>query len=369
LTVIRSRVNWCCSILTGHEHGVDNRIAAALVILLAVITAAPSFGSVPTLFQDHEPVEMELAADWGALCRNEDLGVCESLPATLSYVSASAERVTLSVEVRARGGWRRVEMRCTYPPLFIDFSTQEVEGTLFEGQFSLPLTTHCFSRRIDSVKNVLKEYLAYRIYRLFSEKSISARLARVTYRDKSAKTEPKPFPAFFTEHFESVAARNNSKLFQASYISAALLDPMESTTLALFQYLIGNTDWSMITGHNTVPLRARDGTVSILPFDFDFSGLVNARYAGPPPKLPIRRVTQRLYRGFCYPGLDWDSAFRPFIGRKAQVFGLTDEIAEWSESSARQARSFIEGFYSTLESPKKRRKRIEESCRPLYGSE
>jgi hypothetical protein len=312
---------------------------------------------------------MELAADWGAVCRKEDTDRCQSLPATLSYESASAGRVTLAVDLRARGQWRRVEMRCTYPPLFVDFAEDEVAGTLFEGQFTLPLTPHCFSRRSGSVNNVLREYLAYRIYQLFSEKSVSTRLAWVTYRDESGKAEPKPFPAFFTEHFESVAARNDADLFRANYIGPDLLDPVESTTLALFQYLIGNTDWSMITGHNTAPLRNRDGTVSIVPFDFDFSGLVNARYAGPPPKLSINRVTQRLYRGFCYPGLDWDSAYRPFLERKAQVFGLTDEIAEFSESAARRARSFIEGFYSTLESPKKRRKRIEESCRPTHSSE
>lgn len=261
-----------------------------------------------------------------------------------------------------------MEMRCTYPPLFVEFVEDEVVGTLFEGQFSLPLTTHCFSRRKDSAQNVLREYLAYRIYRLFSEKSVSARLAWVTYRNKSGKAESKQFPAFFTEHFESVAARNDADLFRANYISAALVDPVESTILAVFQYLIGNTDWSMLTGHNTALMRERDGSVSIVPFDFDFSGLVNARYAGPPPKLPIRRVTQRLYRGFCYAGLDWDSVYRLFIDRKPQVFGLIDEIAQWSKSSGRHARSFIEDFYGTLESPKKRRERIEESCRPLYSS-
>ena len=65
-----------------------------------------------------------------------------------------------------------------HPPLFVSFGDETARGTLFEGQTMLPLTTHC--RDSSSYEQyVLKEYLAYRIYNLLTDKSLRVRLARV----------------------------------------------------------------------------------------------------------------------------------------------------------------------------------------------
>jgi hypothetical protein len=102
-----------------------------------------------------------------------------------------------------------------------------------------------------------------------------------------------------------------------------------------------------------------------LPFDFDFSGLVAAKYAGPDPRLPLQSNRQRLYRGFCYPGLDWDELFRKFIAEKAKVFELLDETPGLTKRAQKSTRKFLKEFYKILDSPKLRQKNIVGACREI----
>ena len=133
--------------------------------------------------------------------------------------------------------------------------------------------------------------------------------------------------------------------------------------LRLFQYLIGNTDWSVIYGHNTMYIRDPEGLATAVPFDFDFSGLVNAEYAGPPPQLPIRNVRQRLYRGFCRPDLNWEALFERFEDRENAVFELIEGIPDLQPSHRKSAGNYVTRFFRDLESPERRQKRIIEGCR------
>src|SRR5690606_26257310 len=93
---------------------------------------------------------------------------------------------------------------------------------------------------------------------------------------------------------------------KASQLVYTQLDTEQASLVAVFEYLIGNTDFSMVHGardddccHNIVPFSREGQDYLIIPYDFDFSGLVNAAYASPNPELPIRSVTRRLYRGLC----------------------------------------------------------------------
>jgi hypothetical protein len=292
----------------------------ASMFLLAGLLVAPRLQALDSpLFSEATPLRFVLEYEFSDLCREPDAALCTDAPGMLHLEAGDGSRRSLRVGIRTRGWWRLHKMRCVYPPLFIVFGGDGLDGTPFERQTLLPLTTHCFSHDYRFRLYLLKEYLAYRIYGLFSDHSVRVRLAEVTYRDTSKGKEDGPRPAFFSEHFRSVAARSGAELLAKRLIGPGELDAMEMTTLAVFQYMIGNTDWSALAGHNVVLLRSADGRTSPLPFDFDFSGLVNADYAAPPPKLPIRRVTQRLYRGFCYPGLDWEQVYQTFLEKEALV--------------------------------------------------
>jgi hypothetical protein len=139
----------------------------------------------------------------------------------------------------------------------------------------------------------------------------------------------------------------------------------------LFQYLIANTDFSVKRGpsgegccHNgRVFARARSQQdFTILPFDFDQAGIVNTDYAIPADGLGIRRVTQRLYRGFCWQNealLDSISLFNENRQGIEAAF-LSEGI---SKSRTRRVQRFIDGFYDTINDPKELQKRLLDKCR------
>jgi hypothetical protein len=223
------------------------------------------------------------------------------------------------------------------------------------------LTTHCRDR--DSYEQyVLKEYLAYRIYNLLTDESLRVRLARITYRDAADPDDRTTRFAFFTEHFDSLALRRGARVSTASAVDLAYVDPRQLATMALFQYMIGNTDWSAIHGHNTVALRGIDGAISVVPYDFDFSGLVDSEYAGPPPELPIRSVRQRLFRGFCNPPPDWPALAASFMSRRAAIMELPASIPELQPEQVERVSAYLGEFWASLDS-ESGRARIESACR------
>jgi hypothetical protein len=126
----------------------------------------------------------------------------------------------------------------------------------------------------------------------------------------------------------------------------------------LFQYMIGNTDWSVVFGHNIVHIRNRDSLATPVPYDFDFSGLVNARYATTDPSLPISRVEQRLFRGFCLPGTEWKKMFTEFDHKTDVVLSLPDQ-ALLDPPHRQMAGSYLNAFFDDLG-----RKEITKNCRP-----
>ena len=338
-----------------------------LVFCLGLFAAVENAVSGTGLFLEDRVLKMDLIFESRDLCRDEDRSRCEDVPAILIYSADGQIDQEIPVLLKTRGNWRLRRDICTIPPLFIIFPEEKTEGTLFAGQDLLPLTTHCSSKRGRYDDYVLKEYMAYRIYNLLSEKSVRVRLAYIHYRKSAQSKLPEPHYGFLNEHFLSVAARNGDELWKTPRYDPAQSNPMEVATMELFQFMIGNTDFSALAQHNIVLLRDPGGEVTPLPFDFDFSGLVNAEYAGPPPDLPLHSVRQGLYRGFCHPGLDWDALFRKFRDKRMKVFELIESVPDLSSRARRSSLKYMKDFYKILDSPKKRQKMIVGACRPLTG--
>jgi hypothetical protein len=342
---------------------------AAAALGLAAATVAPSAAdgasasAEPTaLFAVHTPLAIELTIDRAALCRDPKRDGCSDARGTLLYPAADGTAISIGVTVRSRGRWRRETGHCPLPALFVFFDAQTAAGTPFAGQPMLPLTTHCRDRASYD-QYVLKEYLAYRIYNLLTDESLRVRLATITYRDAAHPEHGTTHFGFFTEHFDSLAERHTAEVWRVETLDVERVDAQELATLALFQYMIGNTDWSAVYGHNTVALRDAAGVASVVPYDFDFSGLVNAEYAGPPPELPIRSVRQRIFRGFCRPGPDWDAVFRDFGARRDAVMDLVETVPALASTERERTLAYLEAFFDLLASPERRAASIVAACR------
>jgi hypothetical protein len=148
---------------------------------------------------------------------------------------------------------------------------------------------------------ILKEYLVYKIYNLLTEKSFRVRLIKISYHDIKEKIKPRNQFAFFIEDVDDMAKRNNCVEVQPPRPHTEATNRQQTTMVALFQYMIGNTDWAVPLYRNIKLIRSKKDSLSLpfaVPYDFDYCGLVNARYAIPTPELPITSVRERLYRGF-----------------------------------------------------------------------
>ena len=332
---------------------------ALLGVGLEVAAADPD-----SLFSQHAPLSMALEIDMSKLCRDPAQANCEDVAATLVYDDSRSAQQRVSVRVWTRGNFRADH--CAMPPLFLSFS-ESADGTVFDGQTMLPLTTHCRHNSRAYEQYVLREYLGYRVYQQLSDKSLGVRLVRVTYSDPSGRNREVERHAFFTEHFDSVASRHTADVYKPERFDPHQSDSRELAVLDLFQYMIGNTDWSMIYGHNILLIRTPNGTATPLPFDLDFSGLVSADYATPPSGLPIRSVRQRIFRGFCRADTDWPAVFAHFKEHRAEVLALVDEVPDLSKSRRKRTARYLASFFEVLDSEKRRQKSIVDACRSLIS--
>jgi hypothetical protein len=347
---------------TPHLGLTEISLAAIVLLAVSLDRAMDANAAEAPLFAADEPLTIELEFDSRALCRPRPDKPCADTPATLSYVTPDGSS-SLNVRLRARGAWRSRKANCSIPPLFVYFDAQVDAGGPFEGQRALPLTTHCRNRSARYEQYVLKEYLAYRLYNLFTRQSLAVRLASITYRDARSRRRAEQRYGFFTEHFAASAARQGAEVLPTDEFDYGAADPREIARLELFQYLIGNTDWSVIKGHNVTYTRSRTGAPTAVPYDFDFSGIVDAAYAEPAPGLPIRSVGDRLYRGFCHPGLDWDGLFETFLNEREAVDALVAEVPGLAPKERLRTQEFARDFFDVVASPATRTEEIVAQCR------
>ena len=334
-------------------------MATVMIAVLGLGASAPANAAVDTatahVFDDDTPLEMDFFVDMKSLCRNPEHRGCGNEPIVISYVDASGHTRRIQGSTRVRGRWRRETGNCRFPSLFVFFDS-ETRNTLFDGQTMLPLTTHCRHERRIYERYVLKEYLAYRLYNLLTDKSLRVRLAHITYHDTSGDREPFTRYGFFTEHFETMAARNNATVWSPEVYDPRLADPNELAIHDLFQYMIGNTDFSVIYQHNIAIIRDPDGLATPVPYDFDFSGLVDAHYAAPSPILPIRSVKQRLFRGFCDDRVHWNAVLAVYGDRAGEILALNSSVEAYLASIDElevhpQTREFISSVMAELAAP------------------
>ncbi len=306
--------------------------------------------SIPPLFGSHELLELTLEADFDQLRRDRSQE-SEYRPARISFGQSDGSVLTLDIQVRTRGEFRLRRDVCNFPPLRVNFRKREVEHTLFADQDKLKLVGHCQDRRDEYEQYVLREYLAYRVYSMFTELSFRVRLARITYVQEGDADSLTKF-AFFIEHEDQMAARNGAMVVDSLNIHQSDLDEGQGTLLSIFQYFIGNTDWKASAAHNVeFVVRAGDPFPLAVPYDFDWSGAVDAAYAVPDRDLGTKSVTQRFLISPCRTEYDLSHVLNSFRERKDAIYALYSGLEAFSELSLKHSLEYFDEFYRILEDP------------------
>ena len=319
-----------------------------LLFLVAVLFALPATAAKP-LFSSAAPVSIGIEAPLDRLFRNRDSD--EAIPGTL--IDPAGTRLPITVQLR--GITRRSEETCAFPPLAVRFSAPPPANSLFAGEKKLKLVTHCQnSPSADRV--VLLEYAAYKMFQVLTPRSFGARLMTIRYTDPGGRAIASR-PGFFVEDLDDVASRNGTTELRAGpRIATTDLNRADAARYALFQHMLANHDWSMRAGpagdnccHNAKLIGAPgQGQTTPIPYDFDFSGFVNAPYALPPDQLRLSSVRERRYRGYCVHNADVIEAARQFRTKQAAMEAELAAVPGLDPRALASARAFMAGFFAEI---------------------
>jgi hypothetical protein len=325
-------------------------IAISAIALMA--SPAMSKDAEPrALFASDVPIHVTIQGPFRSLVSNR--------AKTPRAATLTAEGVTYPITLTPRGITRRTTSVCDFPPLRVEFTSPAPPNSLFAHQKHLKLVTHC-RRAEDFQQKVLLEYSAYRLYNLITPLSFRARLANVDYVDETGR----PYISrigYFLEEASQVAKRNGmTEAHMPDTIAGELLDPATSAKFAVFEYMISNYDWSMRAGpkgqeccHNSKLIKAPTSSqVFPVPYDFDWSGLVDAPYAGVQEGVNIDNLRQREYRGYCAHQAAARAFAAQIASRRAEFVGLFATIPGLQPREQAKAASFIQGFFNDVDSGK-----------------
>jgi hypothetical protein len=217
-------------------------------------------------------------------------------PADVVMHFGDSLNISEQIRVELRGNYRKEH--CEMASLMLDFKTKT--SPLLSDLKKLKLVGGCHEN-VSSEELVLKEYLVYKLYNILSPMSFRVRLLRITYNDTQKKIKPYTQYAFLIEDIQDLAKRNNCKEITKKAFGAETTNRQQITFVSIFQYMIGNTDWSLPNYHNIkmiVPLTDTLAPPYPVPYDFDYCGIVNAPYATPREDLDITTVRDRYYLGY-----------------------------------------------------------------------
>ncbi|MEO0473440.1 MAG: hypothetical protein AAF206_27760 [Bacteroidota bacterium] len=314
------------------------------------------------LFKDSSLVEVRILTDMKELLR--DRGEERSYhPAQITYEGLEEGKM-LPVELKVRGNFRRSRANCAFPPIRLKFKKDSVKQTLFHGQKKLKLVTHC-QNSASFEQFLVQEYLVYRMYNQLTDASFRVRMVKVSYEDVNGKGKPILKYGFLIEDEKDVAKRAGGDLVEVKNIHPRDCQPHNEVLVSLFAFMIGNTDWSIPNLHNVKmvqPLEVGKGPIAV-PYDFDWSGIINAPYANPNPTLGLDDVTDRLYRGFKQSPDRFDTAFALFNEKKAAIYALYNNNPYLKASTQKKAIRYLDKFYEIINSEKTREKLIISQCR------
>ena len=318
------------------------------------------------LFSTEAPLTLTLTAPWREFMRNKKSK--KPYPGTLEYVDESGAKHSVPVAFEARG-MNRLQV-CKVPPIKLIFEKEAMEGTPFRGNKSFKLSTHCDSgERWEQY--VGKEMLAYRIFNLVTDRSFKVRAVSVTYVDGAEATRDGPHVGFIVEPDSAMAKRNQLEKLEILKPRLEQLDSLQNSRFALFEYLIGNTDFAQLAGatpnhccHNSQLIGDNpQSTVFSVPYDFDSSGLVDAHYAVPNEVLKIRSNRERVFRGFCANNATLETARREFVRLEPQVLELARSDTHLDAHSKQWAADYLSKGFELLRDDAKFASDVTAKCR------
>jgi hypothetical protein len=323
------------------------------VLVLLFVTAQPGYSQTifdaKTFFLEVAPLKVTLTSDLKYLVKEKETAAFQKAIFTVTMPDSSV--VAAEIKVSARGVSRR--KICTVPPLKLSFDNPT--SPQLKALKSLKLVKSCRGSSSDE-QLLLKEYLIYKMLNVLTENSFRVRLLHITYEDTQGKIKPETSYAFLIEDVDVMAKRNGCKEMREIKINPETTDREQILLVYLFQYMIGNTDWSVLNNHNIklmMPKEKANARPIAVPYDFDYSGMVNADYAVVDEIMGISDVTQRRYRGFPRPITEVQTVIRLFQQKKESIYALLNNCQPLIAANKKKMIAYLDEFYDIISNERK----------------
>lgn len=317
--------------------------------LLLSLLIFPLFISAQTdpLFLSQDVLKLDIYADMEAVLA--DVGEAREWHNALFIYTESGKQYKLDAELKSRGNFRRKKEICGFPPLKVNFRKKQIAGSIFEGCDKIKLVTHCNSDDKEANENVLTEYLIYRIYNLISDTSLRVRLCEITWHDIIENQQTITRFGFFIEKIENLASRHNLNEIEAESISPGQMDMSSYHRFALLQFLVGNTDWSVLIPQNIKLLAQSDSSGFVpVPYDFDLCAWIAPSYAGEEYGFDYENTRPEI-KGYCETLDDYNASIEAYLNKEQGIIALVENFPLLSKKERVKLVRFLRNRFDILE--------------------
>lgn len=316
-----------------------------LIVTMAVSVFAQKQVDRVKFFTDTSVVNATLSINYKrVLVQKDKIGT--RFPAMFSCKLDDGQAINDHILVEVRGHFRR--KNCDMPPLKIIYKKDPSDA--FYKFKELKLVGVCTPANINE-QYLLKEFLIYKIYNLITDTSFRVRLLNLTYQDSSGKRKTVTRHAFLIEDVRQLAKRLDCSEWSRKPVQTEHTNRHLMTTVSIFEYMIGNTDWSVPADHNIKLIQTKaDSTARPfpVPYDFDWSGLVNANYAAPDEQLGTESVRDRVYRGYARTMDELNAALDVFRKQKDNIYAVINNCGLLYPTTKKEMTSYLDQFYEAI---------------------
>jgi hypothetical protein len=312
------------------------------------------------LFGESDPMRITLTFDIKKYQREKNKG--KYMPVHFHYQLNDTIDLEKELRLKARGQFRR--NHCSLAPFWLDFRKTGLENGEHEDIERIKIVTHCKGSQAYE-EYVLKEYLCYKIYNIISPVSFRVRLIRMTYVDTGRKNKVTEGWAFMIEPEEMLAQRLDAVVVKRDDLSTSLLRPWEIDILALFQYMIGNVDYS-VYGRQNIKFLGLPGFgtagYSPVPYDYDYTGLVDANYAIPSEYTGINSVRDRYYLGPCREENAYLAAIEHINLCKEEILQMVRDFEYLDQKHKKMLIDYLEEYFDISDNHKSLISSMQRTC-------
>jgi hypothetical protein len=300
------------------------------------------------IFGSEELMEVSLQFDLARFQKKSDKA--GSLDGRLIFNPGQPDSLSRKVSIKARGEYRY--NTCSFPPIQLNFK-KPVYAVGDTGKIKkIKLVTHC-SPGNPSDDYVLREYLVYKLYSIFTDTSFRVRLLRITYLDEAKKKKPFTQYGFLIEPLDILASRTNCVIVKAEGLTQRNIMPPAMDRIAIFNYMIANWDWSVPGQHNLAIVKSRIISLAALgigiPYDFDLCGVVNADYGTPAPEMGLKSSRDRKFYGICRDRETFEKELKYFNGKKEELYSVVNDFPLLNQRSKKDITIFLDQFFNQFE--------------------